>query len=205
MTSEFDHKAREWDNNPLHVERSEAIAVSMIELFPDKKLKKGLEFGAGTGLLSFLIKDHFESIILADSSPEMIKVLTEKINERQVKNMHPVLIEPHEEIPGSGYNMVFTQMVLHHVTDTDRILDDFYRVLKTGGQLAIADLYTEDGTFHSEPFAGHNGFDPAILAKSLAARGFNDLHYQTCYKVNKILQNGLQKQFPIFLLTGKKS
>jgi hypothetical protein len=43
----------------------------------------------------------------------------------------------------------------------------FMSLLKPGGHLAIADLYTEDGSFHGDGFHGHKGFDPAILAAML--------------------------------------
>lgn len=50
--SEFDHKAREWDQNTQYHERAAAVAASLLEMVPLRPGLKALEFGAGTGLLS---------------------------------------------------------------------------------------------------------------------------------------------------------
>ena len=54
MLNEFDQKAGDWDKNPIHTERSEAIANAMLQRLPVEGGMKVLEYGAGTGLLSFL-------------------------------------------------------------------------------------------------------------------------------------------------------
>ena len=71
--NEFDSKAREWDMNQMHWERSEAVAQQLIEMVPLSKKMKALEFGAGTGILSFLLHDHLSEIVLMDNSKEMVK------------------------------------------------------------------------------------------------------------------------------------
>ena len=58
--SEFDNKAGAWDANPMHLERSKAIAARLLEIIPVDGRLKALEFGAGTGLLKmalFMIPD----------------------------------------------------------------------------------------------------------------------------------------------------
>ena len=62
-------------------------------------------------------------------------------------------------------------MVLHHVGDIDTIIKKFHDLLNPGGYLAIADLYSEDGSFHGEGFHGHRGFDPVSLAALLQKQG----------------------------------
>ncbi len=47
----FDARARDWDNNPLHWERSEVIASEMLKRIPVSPHFTALEFGAGTGIL----------------------------------------------------------------------------------------------------------------------------------------------------------
>jgi 16S rRNA A1518/A1519 N6-dimethyltransferase RsmA/KsgA/DIM1 with predicted DNA glycosylase/AP lyase activity len=48
--NEFDIKAAEWDNNPMHWERSEAIVNEIIKLIPLSNKMTALEYGAGTGI-----------------------------------------------------------------------------------------------------------------------------------------------------------
>ena len=44
--NEFDNRAREWDKETIHWERSKAIAERMIAKIPFKPTMKALEFGA---------------------------------------------------------------------------------------------------------------------------------------------------------------
>jgi ubiquinone/menaquinone biosynthesis C-methylase UbiE len=46
-----------------------------------------LEFGAGTGLLSFMLKDHLKEITLIDNSEGMVKVLNEKLISAKADNL----------------------------------------------------------------------------------------------------------------------
>jgi ubiquinone/menaquinone biosynthesis C-methylase UbiE len=204
MTNEFDLKAREWDKNQMHVDRAAAIAQAMDKLIPFNKHMKALEFGAGTGLLSFLLADRLAEIILMDNSTEMINMIQGKISGQQMTHMKPVLINlEHEDYPGQ-FDTIYSQMVLHHVVDVPGILRKFYRMLNPGGYLAIADLYTEDGSFHGDGFTGHKGFDVELLAKELSDDGFNDISHQTCFTVQKITEQGTTKNFPVFLIVAKK-
>jgi len=70
--SDFDARAREWDKDKIHMERSAAIATEFEKMIPLKHSMKALEYGAGTGILSFLLKDRFSEITLMDSSAVMI-------------------------------------------------------------------------------------------------------------------------------------
>ena len=46
-----------------------------------------LEYGAGTGITSFLLKDYLKEITLMDNSSEMVKVINEKIKTSEVRNL----------------------------------------------------------------------------------------------------------------------
>ena len=72
-------------------------------------------------------------------------------------------------IYGEGsFDLIYTLMVLHHVGDVETIIRKFRGLLNPGGYLAIADLYSEDGSFHGEGFSGHMGFDPGTTFSSPA-------------------------------------
>ena len=72
--NEFDIKAAEWDKNPMHWDRSEAISNQIKKLIPLSKQMTALEYGAGTGITSFLLKDHLKEITLMDNSSEMVRL-----------------------------------------------------------------------------------------------------------------------------------
>ena len=46
-----------------------------------------MEFGCGTGLISFNLTDSFKNITLVDSSKNMIDILNDKIEKYNIQNM----------------------------------------------------------------------------------------------------------------------
>jgi ubiquinone/menaquinone biosynthesis C-methylase UbiE len=204
MTNEFDLKAREWDKNQMHVERATAIAQAIEKAIPLNTHLKALEFGAGTGLLSFLLAGRLGEITLMDNSVEMINVVREKINDQEIQHMKPVLLNLEQENYPDHFDIIYSQMVLHHVDDVTGMLRKFYRMMNPGGYLAIADLYSEDGSFHGGGFTGHKGFDVELLAAELAGDGFINITHQTCFTVQKITESGQVKDFPVFLIVAGK-
>jgi ubiquinone/menaquinone biosynthesis C-methylase UbiE len=200
--SEFDGKAREWDNNPVHIERSEAIARSLLSVIPLNKKMHAFEFGAGTGLLSFLLKHHFASITLMDSSVEMINVVRTKIAHQQIPHMIPVHMDLEKENFPGLFDIIYSQMVFHHVANLDTVLEKFLRMLRPGGYIAIADLYPEDGSFHGEGFTGHLGFDVHWLADKLHTLGFTGVSHRQCYRIKRPGPGGIS-EFPVFLMTAR--
>lgn len=202
--SSFDNVARTWDENPIHLDRSQAIAIKMQETLPLRKEMKALEYGAGTGILSFLLSEQLGHITMMDSSAGMVKVMEEKVLSRNATNLFPVMMDLEKERPYAYYDLIFNQMVLHHIKDIRSIFDKFHQMLNPGGILAIADLYTEDGSFHGEGVDVHLGFDPEQLKKILLAVGFKNVHFEECYTVKREVSGEIAKQFPIFLLTASK-
>ncbi len=202
--SEFDAKARDWDKNQRYIERSVAVAKAMIELIPLHPNMKALEYGSGTALLSFALKDQFSEITLMDNSCEMTAVAQEKIAAQHIQTMKPVFFNLEHEDYDAKFDIIYSQMVMHHVNDIHIMISKFYNLLNPGGYLAIADLYTEDGSFHGEGFNGHLGFDVAVLATTLNEIGFTESKHRQCYSISKTSIDGIVSEFPIFLLTAKK-
>jgi len=198
--SGFDARAREWDKDKMHMERSVAIAAELEKMVPIKHSMKALEYGAGTGILSFLLKDRFSEITLMDNSQEMIKVCDEKTEYHQTKHIVPIWFDlEHREFDGK-FDIIYNQMVLHHVDDSEAILNTFYSLLNPDGYLAIADLYPEDGSFHGPDVKVHLGFDPENLTEILKHIGFKNIEHKTCFELKR--ESG--KIFPVFLLVAQK-
>jgi tRNA (cmo5U34)-methyltransferase len=204
--NEFDIKAAGWDQDPMHWDRSEAIANEIKKLIHLNIEMKVLEYGAGTGITSFLLKDLVKEITLMDNSSEMVKVMTEKIKASKVKNLKVLNFNLEQsDYKKDRFDLIFTQMVLHHVTYIDLIISRFYKLLNPGGFLAIADLYPEDGSFHGEGFTGHMGFDVEILSKQIMNQGFTNISHRKCFVINKKVSDNETKQFDVFLLIAKRN
>lgn len=203
--NEFDIKAAGWDHNKMHWERSEAIARGIIETIPLKSSWRALEYGSGTGITSFFLRNHLKEIIMMDNSQEMVKTMEKKIRDESVYNLKPVLHDlVKQEWNGQKFDLIFTQMALHHIENTDLILKRFRNILNNRGYLAIADLYPEDGSFHGAGFTGHKGFDPAALSIILENIGFNKIAYGHFFTIYKKISDNETKQYDMFLLTASK-
>jgi ubiquinone/menaquinone biosynthesis C-methylase UbiE len=202
--NEFDLKAATWDQNPIIWERAEAIANEIKRIIPLKKNMTALEFGAGTGVTSFILKDSLKEITLMDNSLEMIKVMDNKIKISEVENLKTVNFNLEQtDFKDSKYDLIFNQMVLHHITDIKDIIAKFYNLLNPGGYLAMADLYTEDGSFHGEGFTGHNGFDIEKLSARIKKQGFKDISHRKCFTINKKISETVTKPFDVFLIIAQ--
>ena len=200
----FDTQAKDWDNDPTKTERAKIFAKEITNFIKPNITWNAMEFGSGTGLLSYELKDDFEEITLVDNSEGMINVLNEKIENCGITNFKPLLLDLLEDNLNIGkFNVIFTLMTLHHIIDLNKILSIFHSLLKNDGYLCIADLVKEDGSFHiNHPdFDGHNGFDKNELSTFLIQNGFNVEYYNICFEIEKESEN---KTYPLFLMICKK-
>lgn len=203
--NEFDSKAADWDKNPMHWDRSVSISDEIKKIIPLNSQMDAMEYGAGTGMASFLLKDYLNNIVLMDNSTEMVRIMNEKIKASNVKNMKAINFDlEHNDYKDGTFDLIFTQMVLHHVSDIEKIISRFSGLLNQGGYLAIADLHPEDGSFHGEGFYGHNGFDTDALATLLIKNSFSDIKSKVCFIIDRKISDTESKKFEVFLMTAKK-
>jgi tRNA (cmo5U34)-methyltransferase len=203
--SEFDQKAQDWDKNQMHLERTIAVAAQLGKLISDRPGMKAMEFGAGTGLLSFYLKDHFSEITLMDSSREMLNMAEQKMDENDRSKFRTLFFDLEKEESGGGiYDIIYSQMVLHHILDTAAIFRKFFALLAPGGILAIADLYAENGSFHDGNVNVHRGFDPEQLKEIIRNQGFRNLTISPCFVIRKEITPSKIKEYPVFLMTAHR-
>lgn len=201
----FDEKARTWDDNPVYLERSLAIEKILRQRIPLYQDQNALDYGAGTGNLSFLLKDSLKEITLMDNSIEMVKVMDEKIKAAGLTHFKTLFFDLEKnDYSAKTFDLIYMQMVLHHVQDIKTIIGKFYKMLNSGGSIAIADLYAEDGTFHDPGFTGHLGFDPESLIRILSDAGFKKSTLDPCFVVKRETKTAGLKDFPVFLITATR-
>ena len=201
----FDSKARQWDDNPVFVERGLKIAQAVREAVPLNRDMHALDYGCGTGLLAFPLKDEVGSMLLADTSPGMLQVAAEKITAHGATHMKTARLDLlSDPAPAEKFDLVVTAMTLHHIPDTDRILHVFHDLLNPGGSLCIADLDREDGSFHGIEVDVHHGFDRDDLARRAAQAGFADVSFRTVFSITKEHETGA-RDYPVFLMTARRT
>lgn len=202
---DFDSKAREWDENPVFVERGRKIAEAIRVQVPLKPTMQALDYGCGTGLLSFPLRDTLGHITLKDTSSGMLEVLREKIAAQGVANMTVRQTDlTAEPLPDERYDLIYSAMTLHHILDTDHILQVFHGLLNPGGTLCIADLDKEDGSFHGIEIDVHHGFDRAALKTQAERAGFSNIRFDTVFEIAKETDAG-SRAYPVFLLVAEKA
>jgi ubiquinone/menaquinone biosynthesis C-methylase UbiE len=197
--SDFDSRAQTWDD-PKKIERATAVAAAIRRAVPLTPAMHALEYGAGTGLLSFSLRDALGPVTLADSSAGMRAVAAEKIAAAEAAQMRVVDLDlMRDPVPAERYDLIVSLMTLHHVSDVPRVLAAFNELLNSGGWLCIADLDAEDGSFHGERADVHHGFERGALSETLAAAGFADVRIEDCYEVERG-----ERRYSVFLASGRK-
>ena len=204
--SEFDEKAKAWDDNPQHAQRAQAIAKAIVEAIPIDPTSTAMEYGCGTGLLSFPLRDRFSRITLVDSSQGMLDVLREKIARSAASSITAVNVDLLKSSEGLSppYTVIYSAMVLHHIPDLNAIFSAWHSLLSSPGYLCIADLDSDSGLFHGMGFTGHNGFDRNDLHKVLEKAGFAEITFKTVCTIEKEASDGVKRNFPLFLIVCKK-
>jgi len=205
MTSRFDQEASQWDQQDRRVKMAADIADAMsgvLQLGPDRDL---LDFGAGTGLVSLKLRPHVRKVFAFDTSAGMLRALGDKLAQEHIGNVELVQGAPGESSPRlPGVDVIVSSMALHHVRDIPAIARAFKSALRSGGQLAIADLDPEGGQFHAEhDDVLHDGFDHNRLREIFAAEGFVDISFREACAIEKPIADGSLRRFSIFLMTAR--
>lgn len=201
----FDSKARQWDENPVFQERARKIADALRAMVPLSTRMSALDYGSGSGLLSFPLKDELGHITLSDTSAGMLEVAREKIAAQGVKNMTILQADlSATALPDTRFDLIYSSMALHHIPDTAAILAAFHAHLKLGGWLGIADLDLEDGSFHGIEVDVHHGFEREALAEMTRQAGFTEVAFRTVFEIEKD-QPGGRRAYPVFLMVARKA
>lgn len=202
--SKFDVAALTWDEKPTRVNIARSVAEGVKDLVPLGKNFKILDFGCGTGLVSFFLADSVGTIVGVDSSKGMVEVFNKKAQESQINAVAYQMDLMREDLQNRDFDLIVSSMTFHHIKDPVAILKKLNTYLKNNGYIAVADLLKEDGTFHEDnERVEYFGFDVEEFEGYLRASGFADVHKKTIFKVEKE-REGLNREYPVFLIAGKK-
>ncbi len=195
----FKNKASTYDdgsNKHDNVDNIASLIQKNIELSTEMNL---MDFGSGTGLLLERIAPHVDKITAVDISKSMNQQLQNK-KERIACNLEIVEMDLTISDLDRKFDGIISSMTMHHVEDIKAIFDKFYKMLNEGGFIAIADLDTEDGSFHDEDTGVfHQGFCRDQLDNIISLTQFRDVQIQNASTFRK--KHG---EYTLFLLTAYK-
>ena len=198
--SRFDAAAADWDKGDLRQRIAAETAETIIKNVALTDEMDLLDFGAGTGLLTYRLAPSVRSVTAVDTSPKMLEVLQSKSTPH---HLIKTVCGDITQVPLSeSFDGIISSMAMHHVENTGAFLKTLYDHLRPGGFIAIADLDKEDGTFHSHGNEGvyHFGFEREALKAAAEQNGFTDVRFDTALTIEK--PGG---SYPIFLLSAYKT
>ncbi len=196
----FDRVAPTWDADSGRVALAKAVSDGIASQIGLTRAMDVLDFGCGTGLLTLGVAPYVRSVTGADSSAGMLGVLEEKTRSQQLTSVRPYLIGDATPLASAGrFHLITSSMALHHVRDVAALVGEFRTLLVPHGHVALADLDTEDGTFHDAdvPDVYHHGFDRGSLRELLSQHGFVNVRDTTTF-----VHRRRGREYPVFLITG---
>ena len=181
----FEQMASRYDTED-RIELAKVIAKEVKQELCESATKSLIDYGSGTGLVSLELSDLVDSILLVDSSKQMLDVAEAKIVRRGIKNAKVLYSDFTRQSPDLKADIVLMSLVLLHIPDTENILQQLFAILNEGGKLIIVDFDKNDQINHPKV---HNGFSHEELNNKLSQVGFDSIEIKTFYQGNKIFMN----------------
>lgn len=195
---DFNAQANHWDTGrrKQRAKQISALIREKLEFTGDEVL---LDYGCGTGLISFNLSQGVGTVVGYDSSLQMLEVFNSKIDSNKILSTNSL------ESYNNHFDCVVSSMVFHHIMNLDEALDDVYRILKVDGKLLVVDLDLDDGWFHRDEldFKGHNGFERNQFKSLVESHGFACIELETALRDNK-RSDDKELQYSLFYLYAKK-
>ncbi|MFT6281496.1 MAG: cyclopropane fatty-acyl-phospholipid synthase-like methyltransferase [Salibacteraceae bacterium] len=195
----FAEKADGYDNQKARTQNVDNIGQAVLKALPFSKEMHVMDFGSGTGLLLSQIAPFVGEITAVDISVSMNSVLQSKMDAIDCK-LHILEADLTQKKLDQKFDCIVSSMTMHHIENVEEIFKTLYSLLDENGTIAIADIDTEDGSFHTEDTGFfHLGFDRNEFLNIAENAGFRNLKIETA----SIMVKPTGK-YPVFLLTGKK-
>jgi len=200
MIDTFVTKAADWDS-PDKVKMTQKFVAELLLHIQPLPSWKALEIGTGTGLVGLQIEPLVGKIVLEDTSESMLAVLKQKLNvDSKVELLHGEVFDYKQQ----DLDFIFSCMAFHHITEIEKTLQHLASITKTGALVAIGDLVSEDGSFHSFEPMPHNGFDTAILSEQFRKAGF-DVKLVKIYHVISRTVESVTTNYEQFILIAERT
>ncbi|MCE5238102.1 class I SAM-dependent methyltransferase [bacterium] len=199
---DFDAVAATWDQHPVRVERTRALAEAMARLVPLRQDMRLLDYGCGTGLVALALHPYVASVVAADNSEGMLDELSAKLEVAGLDNVSARRLDlEQEDWTGEPFDVIVSSMALHHIRQAGVVVSRLAAALRPGGWLAIADLAGGSEGFHPDPTGVfHHGFSAEEMGEMFEAAGLTDV--QTVEGAKMARETG---EFMVLLTVGRRT
>jgi ArsR family transcriptional regulator len=165
-SGQWDHLREELFGESFHLH-------ALLDLL-DPSLVAG-DLGCGTGQLSDILAPHIKHVIAVDGSSDMLQAARRRLKDRDNVDVRPGSLEA-LPIDDQQLDLAVMALVLHHVPDPARALDECARVLKRDGRALIIDMLPHDRAEYQQQM-GHVwlGFPDKQMRKLMSGAGFTNI------------------------------
>lgn len=193
----FEQLAKTYDTEK-QIELANVIVREVKSELQNGKSSTLLEYGCGTGLIGLQLSEQVDSVLLVDSSKEMLEVVQNKISYEGITNAKVLLSDFTKSTPELRADIVLLSLVLLHIPDTKAILQELFSILYDGGKLIIVDFDKNDQVHHPKV---HNGFSHENLQMILSEIGFQSVTIKTFHQGSHIF---MKQDASLFIAASTK-
>jgi ArsR family transcriptional regulator len=159
------------------------------------------DLGAGEGLISQLLARRAERVWCIDNAPRMVEVGTELARKNGLANLAYKLGDIEDvPLPDRSVDLAILSQALHHAHHPQVAVNEAFRILRPGGQLAVLDLKEHTFERARELYADvWLGFKESALHSFLRKAGFQQV------EVAVVSREATEPIFETLLASGLKS
>lgn len=201
--SRFDEAAKTWDNKQTSIESSGACVENLKKYIMLKDNANIIDYGCGTGFISFSLSTNKNNILGMDFSQGMVDKFNEKAKVLEFDNIKAIKHNMNtDEIEKNKFDLFISSMTMHHIKDTKMFAKKAYDCLVNGAYVCINDLEKEDGSFHKKhnnEGVEHFGYKITDVIKIFEEVGFKTISCDIVY-----IHKRNDKEYPLFNLIAQK-
>jgi excisionase family DNA binding protein len=185
----------------------EALRELILARFTPQPDFEVADIGAGTGYLAKGLAQHAKKVWAIDASPAMLAVARKDFAAAAITNTEFCEGDASDlPLPNCSQNMVFANLLLHHLSEPAVAVNEMFRILKDGGQVIITDVKAHNyGWVKTEKSDLHLGFEHTEIKTWLNQAGFTKIAVSdlgcSCRTSN---QAGVIVEIPMFGAVGVK-
>jgi excisionase family DNA binding protein len=166
------------------------------------------DIGAGTGYLTLELAKKAAQVFAVDNSSQMLSIAREEAGKAGITNIR--FLEGNAEKlplePGT-VDLVYANMLLHHVNDPLQVFKEMYRILKPGGMVMVTDIVEHEHTWlRQEKSDLWLGFSKDDLWEWIKEAGFENIQVKEagCDCCTGTNDNRKTVKIPTLLAIGQK-